>query len=183
MRFTETSLAGAFLVEPEPVADTRGYFARLFCAKAFAEQGLSPHLEQIGMSYNRAAGTLRGLHLQREPHAEDKVVRVVAGSIYDVIVDLRAGSKTFGRWFGVELSAANKVQLAIPKGFAHGFQTLTEDAEVLYHISAGYQPGYAAGVRWNDPDLAITWPEPSSPTLSDRDRALPLLRDFEPIRV
>jgi dTDP-4-dehydrorhamnose 3,5-epimerase len=181
MRFEETPLAGAFVIEPEPVSDNRGFFARLFCTKAFSERGLNPHLDQISMSYNARAGTLRGLHLQRPPHAEAKLVRVTAGAIFDVIVDVRAGSPTFGRWFGTELSAANRRHLYIPEGFAHGFQTLGADSEVAYHISAPYAPEAASGIRWNDPQLAITWPAPNSVTISDRDAGLPLFANFEPV--
>jgi dTDP-4-dehydrorhamnose 3,5-epimerase len=181
MRFEETPLAGAFVIEPEPISDNRGFFARLYCTKTFAERGLNPHLDQISMSYNAQAGTLRGLHLQRPPHGEAKLVRVTAGAIFDVVVDVRAGSQTFGRWFGVELSAANHRQLYIPEGFAHGFQTLAADSEVLYHISAPYAPESATGVRWDDPQLGITWPAPQSATISERDAGLPLLASFEPV--
>lgn len=181
MTFEETPLAGAFVIVPEPITDTRGFFARLFCAKTFAERGLNAHLDQISMSYNARAGTLRGMHLQRPPHAEAKLVRVTAGSILDVIVDVRAGSATYGRWFGAELSAANRKQLYIPEGFAHGFQTLVADTEVLYHISAPYAPEAATGIRWNDPDLGIAWPNTASPVISERDAAWPSLTGFEPI--
>lgn len=181
MRFEETPLAGAFVIEPEPVSDNRGFFARLFCTKAFVERGLNPHLDQISMSHNAREGTLRGLHLQRPPHAEAKLVRVTAGAIFDVIVDVRAGSPTFGRWFGTELSAANRRQLYIPEGLAHGFQTLAADSEVAYHISVPYEPEAASGIRWNDPQLAITWPAPNSMTISERDAGLPLFANFEPV--
>ncbi len=167
MRFEETPLAGAFVIEPEPISDNRGFFARLFCTKAFAERGLNPHLDQISMSHNARAGTLRGLHLQRPPHAEAKLVRVTAGAIFDVIVDVRAGSPTFGRWFGAELSAANRRQLYIPEGFAHGFQTLSADSEVAYHISAPYAPGVTRPASAGTiPSSAIAWPAPLSVTIS-----------------
>jgi len=179
--FQPLPLAGAWLVRPEPVEDERGFFARLYCAETFAAHGLDPRLDQVSVSFNRRAGTLRGLHLQRPPHAETKLVRVTAGAIWDVIVDVRAGSPTFGRWEAVELSAANRAQLYIPPGFAHGFQSLTDAAEVLYHISVPYQAASQAGVRWDDPDLAIPWPDPAAAVLSDRDRALPPLSAFEPI--
>ncbi|MFA5951844.1 MAG: dTDP-4-dehydrorhamnose 3,5-epimerase [Hyphomicrobium sp.] len=183
MIFAETPLAGAFVITPEPVTDSRGFFARLFCAKAFAEHGLNPALNQISMSYNALAGTLRGLHLQRPPFGEAKLVRVTTGAIFDVVVDVRAGSPTFGRWFGLELSASNRTQIYIPVGFAHGFQTLTPQVEVLYHISEPYQPGHAAGIRFDDPDLAINWPAPEARTISDRDAALPPLAQFEPVKL
>jgi len=181
MNFEQAPLAGAFVVTPEPAKDDRGEFARLFCAETFAAQGLDPHLDQISYSFNRRKGTLRGLHLQRPPKAEAKLVRVTAGAVFDVIVDLRAGSQTYGRWFGMALNAAERRQLYIPAGFAHGFQTLTDQAEVVYAISAPYAPDSQDGLRWNDPAIAIDWPDPSGAILSQRDQALSLLKDFEPI--
>ena len=181
MIFRETALAGAWLVEPEPATDDRGFFARLVCAETFAERGLNGRFDQISASFNARRGTLRGLHLQRPPHAETKLVRVTAGAIFDVIVDLRAGSDSYGRWLGVELSAANRRQLYIPEGFAHGFQTLTDAAEVAYHIGQPYAPEAQDGVRWDDPELAIAWPAPETAIVSDRDRALPRLADFRPV--
>jgi dTDP-4-dehydrorhamnose 3,5-epimerase len=183
MIFKETTLAGAFAIEPEPIADSRGFFSRLFCAKAFAERGLNPHLDQITMSHNARAGIVRGLHLQRPPHGEAKLVRVTTGAIFDVAVDVRAGSRTYGRWFGTELSAANRKQLYIPAGFAHGFQTLSDTAEVAYHISAPYAPDRLDGIRWDDPDLAIAWPDPGAAVLSERDAGLAFFARFEPIQV
>lgn len=183
MIFEATPLDGAFVITPEPIRDTRGFFARLFCANAFRERGLDANLDQISMSHNVRAGTLRGLHLQLPPHAETKLVRVSAGAIFDVIVDLRSGSPTYGHWYGTELSAANRKQLYIPKGFAHGFQTLAADTDVLYLISAPYEPSFATGIRWNDPDLAIQWPLPAGPVVSERDMGLPLLADFKPVKV
>lgn len=181
MIFEETPLAGAWLVTPEPIADERGAFARLFCAATFADRGLEPHLDQVSVSVNLRAGTLRGLHLQRPPHAEAKLVRVTAGSIFDVIVDLRAGSPTFAQWFGVKLDATERRQLYVPPGFGHGFQTLSDGAEVLYLISAAYAPQAQGGVRWNDPTLAIRWPDPTGAIISDRDRSLPALSGFAPV--
>ena len=181
MIFEAVPLAGAFVVTPEPARDDRGEFARLFCAQTFADQGLDPRLDQISYSFNRRRGTLRGLHLQRPPHAEAKLVRVTAGAIFDVIVDVREGSPTFGQWYGVELNATGRRQLYIPVGFAHGFQTLTDTAEVLYLISTPFAPASQDGLRWNDPALAIAWPDPAAAILSDRDQTLPLLNDFEPV--
>jgi dTDP-4-dehydrorhamnose 3,5-epimerase len=181
--FEPTPLAGAFVVTPEPARDDRGEFARLFCAETFAAKGLDPHLDQVSYSFNRRKGTLRGLHLQRPPHGEAKLVRVTAGAIFDVIVDVRAGSATFGRWFGLELKATDRRQLYIPMGFAHGFQALTDAAEVSYAISTPYAPEFQDGLRWNDPALAIVWPDPSGAILSERDRSLGLLKDFQPIIV
>ena len=181
MIFRETSLAGAWRVAPDPAVDDRGLFARLFCAETFASRGLDGRLDQISISFNVSAGTLRGLHLQRPPHAEAKLVRVTAGAIFDVIVDLRRGSGTYGRWFGVELNASDRLQLYIPRGFAHGFQSLTDGAELAYHIATPYAPQAQAGVRWDDPDLAIDWPAPVDAIISERDRALPPLQQFEPV--
>jgi dTDP-4-dehydrorhamnose 3,5-epimerase len=181
MIFEETPLKGAWLVTPEPALDERGGFARLFCAETFAARGLVSTLDQISISYNRRAGTLRGLHLQRPPHAEAKLVRVTAGTIFDVAVDLRAGSPTFGQWFGVVLDASQRQQLYIPAGFAHGFQSLSDGAEVLYLISTAYAPESQDGVRWDDPAIGVAWPDPEGAILSDRDRASPPLADFEPV--
>ncbi len=181
MIFEATPLAGVVLITPEPARDDRGEFGRLYCAQTFAAQGLDPSLDQISYSFNRRKGTLRGLHLQRPPHGEVKLVRVTAGVIFDVAVDLRAGSPTFGRWHGVELGAANRRQLYIPVGFAHGFQTLTDAAEVTYHISVPYVPGAQDGVRWDDPAIGIAWPDAAAAILNDRDQAMPTLADFEPV--
>jgi dTDP-4-dehydrorhamnose 3,5-epimerase len=181
MIFVETTLPGAFVIEPDPIADNRGFFARLFCAKTFAERGLNAHLDQISMSHNQRAGIVRGLHIQRPPAGEAKLVRVTKGTIFDVAVDVRLGSPTYGRWFSTELSAENRRQIYIPEGFAHGFQTLTEIAEVTYHISAPYVPSSVDGILWNDPDLAIAWPDASAAILSARDRELSSLANFEPV--
>lgn len=180
MRFRETPLPGAFVVEPEPSEDERGSFARLFCAQAFAERGLETRLAQASVSFNRRRGVLRGLHLQRPPHAEAKLVRVTAGAVLDVIVDLREGSPTYGRSHAVELSAENRRQLYVPKGFAHGFQALADSTEVAYLISDSYVPEAQDGVRWDDPDLAIEWPLPEAAIVSERDRGLRTLQAFVP---
>lgn len=181
MIFEETPLEGAFVIVPEPLADNRGFFARLFSAETFAARGLESRLGQISLSHNVNTGTVRGMHLQRPPAAEAKLVRVTAGAVFDVIVDVRAGSETYGRWFGTELSARNRKLLYIPKGFAHGFQTLEPATEVTYHISAPYTPELATGLPYNDPDLAIAWPLPGPVTISERDAAWPPFRDFSPI--
>jgi dTDP-4-dehydrorhamnose 3,5-epimerase len=181
MIFRETGLEGAWIVEPEPIEDERGFFARTFCAQAFVERGLEPKLEQVSVSYNRKARTLRGLHLQRPPHGEAKLVRVTAGKARDVIVDLRAGSPDYGRWVAVELSAENRRQLYIPAGMAHGFQTLVDGTELAYQISTAYAPESQDGVRFDDPELAIDWPDPFGAIVSDRDRSLPPLSAFRPI--
>ena len=181
MIFEATPLAGAFVIDPEPIADNRGFFARLFCAATFTTRGLNPHLDQISISQNVSAGTIRGFHLQRPPAAECKLIRVTAGAILDVIVDVRAGSATYGRWFSVELSAANRRLIYVPEGFAHGFQTLLPDTEVTYHISHPLSSEHATGLPFDDPDLAVTWPIPEPITISDRDRAWAPFRQFQPI--
>ena len=182
MRFEDIPLAGAFLIAPDPVEDERGAFARLFDAAAFATRGLAAAFDQFSVSFNRRAGTLRGLHLQRPPHPETKLVRVTAGAIFDVVVDLRAGSPTYGRWHGAELSADNRRQFYIPAGFAHGFQTLTDAAEVSYAIAAAYRAELQDGVRFDDPEIGVAWPAPVS-IMSERDKNLPCLADFKPIEI
>lgn len=169
MKFTPTPLPGVYLIEPEPIEDERGFFARTFCAQEFAGHGLNPHLAQCSISYNARAGTLRGMHWQAEPHAEAKLIRCTQGAIYDVALDLRPHSPMFKRWFATELSAANHHMLYIPEGCAHGFQTLTDDCEVCYHISAPYVPDAAQGVRWDDPAFGIEWPLTTQRVISARD--------------
>ena len=167
--FTPTGLAGVWIVEPEPHADARGFFARLWDEAEFAGRGLNPHLAQVSVSFNRLAGTLRGMHWQAEPHAEAKLVRATAGAIWDVALDLRPDSPTHRRWVAEELSAANRRMLYIPEGCAHGFQTLTDDAEVTYHISAAHEPASGRGARWDDPAFGIAWPAPPT-VVGERDR-------------
>jgi dTDP-4-dehydrorhamnose 3,5-epimerase len=169
MIFTETRHKGAFIIEPERIEDERGFFARTFCEKEFAERGLETRFVQDSVSFNRRKGTLRGLHYQTPPHAEIKLVRCTRGAIHDVIVDLRPGSATFRKWLAVELTAENGTLLYVPKGVAHGFQTLMDNTEVLYSISVPYGAGNARGVRWDDPAFGIRWPLPVS-VLSARDR-------------
>jgi dTDP-4-dehydrorhamnose 3,5-epimerase len=158
MKFTETPLAGAFIVDIDPSSDERGFFARTFCAGEFAEYGLSAAALQCSVSYNVDKGTLRGMHYQAPPHEEDKLIRCTAGAIFDVIVDIRRNSASYGRWFGAELTAANHRALLAPKGFAHGFLTLADESEVLYMIGARYAPGFARGFLWDDPKVGIAWP-------------------------
>ena len=176
MIFAQTPLAGAFIIEMAPVQDERGWFARSFCAEEFAAHGLTAPVSQSSVSFNAHKGTLRGLHFQAPPHEEDKLVRCTAGAIFDVIVDLRAQSPTHRRWFGVELTAANRRSLYVPKGFAHGFVSLADHTEVLYMISVAHAAQSARGLRWNDPALGIRWPlQPSA--MSGRDAQFPLLDD------
>jgi dTDP-4-dehydrorhamnose 3,5-epimerase len=172
MKFVETGLEGLFVVELEKLFDRRGFFARSWCAREFTEHGLEIGLAQCNVSYNEKRGTLRGLHFQREPFAEAKLVRCTRGHVYDVAVDLRPQSSTLSSWFAVELSEANGRALFVPKGFAHGFQTLVEYSEVFYQMSDFYEPTAQAGVRWNDPAFGIRWPI-AKPILSTRDAAYP----------
>jgi len=176
MRFEETRLQGAFVIDLERREDDRGFFARTWCANEFSDHGLSTQIVQANMSRNPRRGTLRGMHFQNPPHAETKVIRCVRGAIYDVIVDLRQGSPTFKEWIGVELSAESGRALYIPEGFAHGFQTLVPDCEVHYFVSAFYTPSAEGGVRWDDPAFGIQWPDPENAFLSDKDRSW---ADFE----
>ncbi len=176
MRFKETELSGAWVIEPEPVEDERGFFERSWCAEDFAARGLECRLVQCGASYNRSKGTLRGMHYQAKPHGEAKLVRVTRGAIYDVAIDLRPHSPTFKRWMAVELSLDNRKLLFLPEGLAHGFQTLADDTEVFYQMSAPYHPESARGVRWDDPAFAITWPSVERLIISERDRSFP---DFQ----
>ncbi len=172
--FTETPIRGAFVVEPEPRADERGLFARTWCRQELADRGFLGRVAQCGVSFSPRRGTLRGLHYQTEPHGEEKLVRVTRGAAYDVIVDLRGNSATFGRWFAVELTCDNRWALAIPSGCAHGLLTLADDTEVFYQMSAPYCPAAARGVRWDDPAIGIDWPE-AVQVISERDRSWPLL--------
>lgn len=158
MIFIETSLPGAYLVELEPVNDERGFFARTWCAKEFAAQKLTSTLVQCNLSSNINRGTLRGLHYQCPPHEEAKLVTCISGALYDVILDIRRHSPTFGKWQAFELSAETHRAVYIPEGFAHGFQTLTDNTKVFYQMTAYFQPEYARGIRWNDPLFAIDWP-------------------------
>ncbi len=174
MIFTETKLAGAYVVEPELLIDERGFFARTWSAEDFSAHGLEPKFVQCNTSLNKQKGTLRGMHYQIAPHEEAKLVRCTAGAIYDVIVDLRPDSPTRGQWVGVELTAQNRLMIYVPPGFAHGFQTLVDNSEVFYQVSAYYHPESARGVRWDDPAFGIRWPLESS-VISERDRSHPFV--------
>lgn len=170
MRFTPTSIPGVIVIDIEPRADDRGFFARTWCARELAAQGLVASLAQCSVSHNVRAGTLRGLHFQAAPHEETKVVSCARGGIYDVVVDLRPASPTFKRWLGIELTAENRRLLYVPAGVAHGFQTLVDDTDVHYVISEFYAPDVARGVRWDDPAFGIQWPAAQPRHMSDRDR-------------
>ncbi|HUC17137.1 MAG TPA: dTDP-4-dehydrorhamnose 3,5-epimerase [Acetobacteraceae bacterium] len=176
MKFLPTPLAGAHLVELDRRGDQRGFFARLFCEHEFAAAGLESHFVQANTSFSARRGTLRGMHYQLPPAAEVKLVRCLSGALQDVIIDLRPESSTFGQWFGAELTPQNRVMMYVPRGFAHGFITLTDDTEVLYLVSAFYAPQHERGIRFDDPSFGIGWA--IMPTeLSDKDRAWP---DYDP---
>lgn len=168
MRIRRTDLEGVRLIELEPVSDHRGFFARTFCAREFAANGLETSFVQHSTSYTSARGSIRGMHFQRPPASEVKIVSCLRGAIFDVVIDLRVGSPTRGRWQGFELSSENRNQIYIPFGFAHGFQTLTDRAEVGYLISEFYAPEAASGVRYNDPAFSIKWPLPVV-SISEKD--------------
>lgn len=168
MKFIPTSLSGAFVIELEKRGDERGFFARAFCIKEFESNGLNQNIVQINNSLSKDTGTLRGMHYQLAPKSEDKIVRCIRGRLYDVIIDLRPESKTFKNWFGVELSAENRLSLYVPKGFAHGFITLEENTEAFYLVTEFYSPEHERGIRYNDPEFNIKWPiEPK--IISDKD--------------
>jgi dTDP-4-dehydrorhamnose 3,5-epimerase len=176
MKFHKTPLAGAHLVELEKRGDDRGFFARFFCEREFGAAGLETRFVQINNSLSATKGTLRGLHYQLPPAAEVKVVRAIKGALWDVIVDLRAGSPTYGKWFAAELNEINRLMMYVPRGFGHGFVTLSHKAEALYLVSAFYAPEAERGLRWNDPTIGIDWPaEPLE--MSDKDRKWP---DLDP---
>ncbi len=178
MRFTPALLKGCFAIELEMITDTRGWFARYYSKNEFGEIGFNKDWVQMNHSFNKVRGTLRGLHYQQKPFVENKLVRCIAGAIYDVIVDLRLKSPTFLQWYSIELSASNKKMLFIPEGFAHGFQCLTDNCEILYHHSEVYSPSSENGLRYNDPRLDIQWPMPVS-VISAKDVSYALLdRNF-----
>jgi dTDP-4-dehydrorhamnose 3,5-epimerase len=173
MLFSPTNLEGSYVIELERRDDDRGFFARAWCEREFAENGLNTRLVQCNVSFNRRRGTLRGMHFQRPPHAEAKLVRCTRGAIHDVIIDLRAGSPTYKQWLGVDLTAENRRMLYVPEGFAHGYQTLVDESEVFYQVSEFYTPEAEGGVRWDDPAFGIVWPDPDGAFLSGKDRSWP----------
>lgn len=172
MIFKETGLPGAYVVDLEPHADERGFFARAWCQREFEARGLTAQVVQCSISYNKRRGTLRGMHYQAPPHEEVKLVRCTRGCIYDVIIDLRSDSPTYKQHFGIELGEQNRTMLYVPEGFAHGFLTLEDDTEVFYQMSAFYAPESARGVRWNDPAFGIEWPA-TVQNIKDRDQSYP----------
>ena len=172
MIFHETKLKGAYIIELEKRSDDRGFFARTFCRKEFDELGLTSDIVQTNISFSRMKGTLRGMHYQRPPHQETKLIRCTKGALYDVIIDLRRDSPTYKQWLGVELSAQNYKMLFIPRDFAHGFLTLEPDTEVVYEVSEFYTPQAECGLRWNDPAFGIVWPRDVN-KISEKDADWP----------
>ena len=174
MIYRYTPISGVFLIESERRADSRGWFSRTYCSEEFSEMGLETNFVQCSTSYNELRGTLRGLHYQTVPHSETKLVRCTRGAIFDVVVDIRPESPTFGKWVAAELSGNDGAMLYIPEGCAHGFQTLVPNTEIFYQISAPYQAACSSGIRWDDPSLDIDWPI-ATPIISERDSELPVL--------
>lgn len=170
MIFKETKLKGAFIVEIEPREDERGFFSRTWCKNEFEKHGLKSELVQCNLSYNKKRGTLRGMHYQDEPYRETKLVRCTKGALYDVIIDLRENSETYKQWIGIELTEDNCKALYVPEGFAHGFQTLVDDTYAFYQVTEFYTPGAEKGIRWNDPQFDIKWPEETKRIISVKDQ-------------
>ena len=173
MKFIETSLADAYLIKPELLSDERGFFARSFCGDEFKKHGLRDRFVQCNISFNHSKNTVRGMHYQKKPHEEAKLVRCTMGAIYDVIVDIRPSSPTYKKWEAFELTADNRYMLYVPEGFAHGFQTLTDNSEVFYQMSEFFVPGVNTGFNWKDPEIAIDWPKADKIIISEKDRDLP----------
>lgn len=160
MKIITTNLNGAYIISPEKITDERGFFARVFCRRELEKIGLNSDFVQCNISFNNLKGTLRGLHYQKRPYGEVKIIRCTKGAIFDVIVDLQPDSATYCQWFGATLSEGNRYMLYAPKGFAHGYLTLQDNTEVFYHVSEFYNPEHELGVRWDDPVFHIIWPEP-----------------------
>lgn len=179
-RFIRHRIPDIVEVRPTKLGDHRGFFSEVYKAADFREAGLTTNWIQDNQSFSAAVGTVRGLHFQAPPVAQDKLVRVLRGAIYDAVVDIRKGSPTYGHWVGVELSAKKWNQLLVPVGFAHCFMTVEPDTEVLYKVSASYSKEHEGAIRWNDPALGIVWPDPGvEPTLSEKDEVAPLFADFD----
>ncbi|MFF2286152.1 dTDP-4-dehydrorhamnose 3,5-epimerase [Peribacillus butanolivorans] len=179
MNFIKTNLADVIVIEPKVFGDHRGWFTETYNDAAFKKAGININFVQDNHSFSATKGTLRGLHYQKNPKAQTKLVRCTRGSIFDVAVDIREGSPTYGEWYGVELSAENKKQLLVPKGFAHGFMTLTDDVEVQYKVDELYSPENDRGIIWNDPEIGIEWPFDIQPVLSAKDEKAPPLKDAD----
>ena len=170
MRFDHCDLSGAWIVTTEPHGDERGHFGRTFCREEFAQRGIAFQIDQISRSFNTKAGTVRGMHFQRAPKGEDKLIHCLRGAVHDVIVDLRPESDTYCRTFSIELTADNDLSLFVPRGFAHGFQTLADNTELLYCIATPHSPEHASGVRWDDPAFDIKWPRKVT-SISPKDQS------------
>lgn len=179
MQITETFIQGLKVVEPKVFGDHRGWFMETYNEEIFQKAGIDIRFVQDNQSFSATKGTLRGLHYQLNPKAQTKLVRCTKGAIFDVAVDIRKGSPTFGKGFGIELSAENKKQLLIPQGFAHGFMTITDDVEVQYKVDNLYAPDCDRGISWNDPEIGIEWPLEITPVLSEKDEKAPLLKDAD----
>ncbi|WP_369901761.1 dTDP-4-dehydrorhamnose 3,5-epimerase [Bacillus manliponensis] len=179
MKIIDTELLGVKVIEPTVFGDHRGWFMETYNDVKLKEAGIDLNFVQDNQSFSATKGTLRGLHYQLSPKAQTKLVRCTRGSIFDVAVDIRKGSPTYGQWFGIELSAENKKQLLVPKGFAHGFMTLTDDVEVQYKVDELYAPECDRGIIWNDEAIGIKWPMDIKPVLSEKDEKAPLLADAE----
>jgi len=175
MKFIETKIKDLFIIEPDLNIDKRGYFARFFCEKEFKKIGLNFKIIQTNLSFTNKKGTIRGMHFQKLPKAEDKIVHCIRGAIYDIVIDLRKNSSTYRQWVSIELNEENKKMLYIPKGFAHGFQCLSDNCEVLYFMSEFYSPEHESGVRWNDSFFDIKWPI-ENPILSKKDKSWSLIK-------
>jgi dTDP-4-dehydrorhamnose 3,5-epimerase len=182
MTFIETPLPGAYLIEINPFSDHRGSFARTFCKNEFRQIGHEKEFVQFNHSITLQKGTIRGMHYQRPPFSEIKLIRCIRGKVYDVIVDIRQGSPTFLDYYGVELSEANNLQLYIPEGFAHGFQTLDDNAQLIYHHTSFYQPGFEGGIKYSDPSIGIDWPLKVT-CISDKDNNYEFLNQFNGIKL
>ncbi|WP_337018806.1 dTDP-4-dehydrorhamnose 3,5-epimerase [Oceanobacillus massiliensis] len=179
MKIIETELTGVKILEPNVFGDHRGWFMETYSDSKMKEAGIELQFIQDNQSFSATKGTLRGLHYQLNPKAQTKLVRCTRGSIFDVAVDIRKGSPTYGEWFGIELTAENKKQLLVPRGFAHGFMTLTEDVEVQYKVDNDYAPDCDRGIIWNDPAIGIEWPMDMEPVLSEKDEKASLLEDAD----
>ncbi len=169
MQITDTRIDKAYVIISEPVEDLRGDFSRVFCAKEFAERGMAVNFVQSNISHNHRRGTIRGMHRQTKPYEEAKLVRCLSGSVFDVVLDLREDSRTFGKWYGVRLSSDNNKALYVPEGCAHGYQTLEEKSAVLYTVSQYYHPQNESGIKWDDPRFGIQWPVQDTIILSEKD--------------
>lgn len=177
MIFRKTKIDGLCLIEPELKIDERGWFARFFCGDELAGAGINFNVAQISRSLTAKKGTIRGMHFQKEPKAEDKIIQCLRGAVFDVVVDLRKHSPTYGKWVAEELSGSNKMMIYVGKGFAHGFQTLTDNCEMQYFVSEFYSPEHSSGVRWDDPFFGISWPIDNS-LLSEKDRKWPFINNL-----